>query len=57
MGRRNWDKIGRSSMKSPAEQPALSLIAWQKAQKELGDGAQVPAEIKEIIKKERKRSG
>jgi hypothetical protein len=47
-----WDKAGILSITDPAQNPALSLLAWEKSEKRLGDGSQAPADIKAALKKE-----
>jgi hypothetical protein len=47
-----WDKAGLVSVNDPAEDPAISLLVWQKAERALGDTSTAPQEIKELLKKE-----
>src|SRR4029077_16945191 len=46
-----WDKVGQIAVQDPAENPELSLRAWEKAEKELGDNSVAPQEIKDLLKK------
>jgi hypothetical protein len=47
-----WDKAGLVSVNDPAEDTGLSLIAWEKTERDLGDRSSAPQEIKELLKKE-----
>jgi hypothetical protein len=51
-GKVYWDKAGLVSVDDPASNPGVSLIAWEKLQRELGDQSTAPKEIKELLKKE-----
>jgi hypothetical protein len=47
-----WDKMGIVSVNDPTMTPALSLLAWQKVEKERGDASSQPMEIKSLLKKD-----
>jgi len=47
-----WDRAGLFSVDDPAENPELSFLAWEKAERALGDKSSVPREIKDLLKKE-----
>ena len=47
-----WDKAGLDSVQDPALNPNLSLIAWEKTERDLGDKAGVPQKIKDLLKKD-----
>ncbi|HTL57280.1 MAG TPA: PSD1 and planctomycete cytochrome C domain-containing protein [Candidatus Limnocylindrales bacterium] len=47
-----WDKAGLISVDDPAQNPNLSFIAWEKAERDLGDKSNAPQHIKELLKKE-----
>lgn len=46
-----WDKAGLVSAHDPAQDPKVSLAAWEKIQREKGDHADVPDKIKHLLKK------
>jgi len=46
-----WDKAGLLSANDLAENPDLSLTAWEKDEAALGDNSTVPREIKDLRKK------
>ena len=46
-----WDKAGVVSISDQAQNPALSLLAWEKAERKLGDKSTAPADIKAALKK------
>jgi hypothetical protein len=46
-----WDKAGQVVVNDPAQNPDLSLVAWEKAERTLGDKSTAPAEIKALLKK------
>ncbi len=50
-GKAYWDKAGLVSMNDPASNPDVSLIAWEKQQRTLGDQSSAPKELKELLKK------
>jgi hypothetical protein len=50
-GRAYWDKAGLVSLNDPAQDPALSLKAWEKQERALKAQSQVPEEIKDLLKK------
>jgi hypothetical protein len=52
-----WDKAGQVSINDPAQNPDLSLIAWQKFEEHLGDKSTVKQEIKDLLKKEPEKRG
>lgn len=47
-----WDKAGLISLNDPAQNSELSFLAWQKAQRSLGDQSPAPKEIKDLLKKD-----
>jgi hypothetical protein len=47
-----WDKAGLVSVDDPAHDPALSLLAWEKSERDLDDKSSAPQRIKDILKKE-----
>ena len=47
-----WDKAGVLSPNDPAQNPALSLAAWVKLERGLGDKAESSQEIKDLLGKE-----
>ncbi|HEY5911682.1 MAG TPA: DUF1553 domain-containing protein [Verrucomicrobiae bacterium] len=47
-----WDQVGQVEVNDPAENPDLSLIAWEKFERELGDKSKLPQEIKDLLHKE-----
>jgi hypothetical protein len=47
-----WDKAGLVTVDDPAQDPSLSLIAWQKQERLLGDQASGPKPIKELTKRD-----
>jgi hypothetical protein len=47
-----WDKVVLSTTAAPAQNPAFSLAAWEKAEKGLDDESQAPEDIKAALKKE-----
>jgi hypothetical protein len=49
-GKAWWDKAGILSVNDPAQDPALSLIAWQKSERALGDKSAAPKEIQDLLK-------
>jgi len=48
-----WDKAGQISKNHPAEDPELSLIAWQKVERDLKDKSSAPGEIRELLQKKK----
>src|SRR5882724_10873531 len=50
-GKAWWDKAGVVSNNDPAEDPARSLVAWEKSERSLGDKASAPKRIQELLKK------
>ncbi|HEV2209692.1 MAG TPA: PSD1 and planctomycete cytochrome C domain-containing protein [Verrucomicrobiae bacterium] len=46
-----WDKAGVVSVDDPAQDPTVSLVAWEKAEHGLGDQSMAPQEIKELLDK------
>jgi hypothetical protein len=46
-----WDKAGLISVDDPAENPEVSLLAWEKTMRAMGDNASAPKNIKELLKK------
>lgn len=50
-GNAYWDKAGIVSVNDPALNPDLSLAAWEKFERQLGDESSAPAEIKDLLKK------
>jgi hypothetical protein len=50
-GKAYWDKAGLVSVNDPAQNPGLSLAAWEKQQRGSGDPSAGPQEIKELLKK------
>ncbi len=51
-GNSYWDKAGLVSVNDPALDPSQSFIAWEKAGHELGDHADAPSDIKDLLKKD-----
>ncbi len=51
-GRAYWDKTGVVSVDDPAQDPDVSLAAWEKQQRELREQSSSPPEIKELLKKD-----
>ena len=47
-----WDKTGLISTDDPARNPESSFIAWEKAERDLGDKSNAPQPIKDLLKKE-----
>jgi hypothetical protein len=47
-----WDKAGLLSPNDPAQNPFLSLATWTRIERGLGDRADAPDEIKELLGKE-----
>ena len=47
-----WDKAGLDSVDDPAVNPALSFIAWEKTERDLGDKSSAPQKIKDLLKKD-----
>jgi len=47
-----WDNAGILSPNDPAQNPFLSLAAWKKTERELGDKSDSPQEIKDLLRKE-----
>jgi hypothetical protein len=47
-----WDKAGLLTVNDPAQDPTVSLAAWQKAERAEGDKSGLPQEIKDLIKKD-----
>jgi len=47
-----WDKAGLLSPNDPAQDPGLSLAAWERVQRNLGGSSTAPAEIKTLLKVE-----
>ena len=47
-----WDKAGLVSIDDPAQDPNLSLAAWQKTERDLDDKSDAPQAIKDLLKKE-----
>jgi hypothetical protein len=47
-----WDKAGLVVVNDPAQNPDLSLLAWQKFERGLGDESALPQELKDLLKKE-----
>jgi hypothetical protein len=47
-----WDKAGFLVTSNQAQNPALSLLAWEKSEGHVEDGSKVPSEIKAALKKE-----
>lgn len=50
-GKVYWDKIGQLQVDDPAQDPDLSLAAWQKVEFDLGDKSKLPKDLKELLKK------
>lgn len=46
-----WDKAGIITVNDPAKDTSLSLLAWEKAERALGDDSKAPKEIKKLLKK------
>jgi hypothetical protein len=46
-----WDKTGLVTVSDPAQNPALSLRAWEKAEALLGDSSQAPSDVNAALKK------
>jgi len=51
-GKAYWDKAGQLQVNDPAQNPDLSLTAWEKYEADLGDKSKLPQEIKDLLKKE-----
>jgi hypothetical protein len=47
-----WDKAGQLSLNDPAQNPFVSLAAWTKIERGLGDKSEASQEIKDLLKKE-----
>ena len=47
-----WDKAGLISVDDPAENPEISLLAWEKAERARGGQSMAPQAIKDVLKKE-----
>ncbi|HZR18488.1 MAG TPA: PSD1 and planctomycete cytochrome C domain-containing protein [Verrucomicrobiae bacterium] len=47
-----WDKAGVLSPNDPAQNPYVSFAAWNRIERGLGDKAEAPQEIKDLLKKE-----
>ena len=47
-----WDKAGLLSPNDPAQDPTLSFVAWERAQRQLRKAATVPAEIKTLLQQD-----
>ena len=47
-----WDKAGIVSVNDSAQDPGLSLLAWEKTERELGDNSTATPKIKELLKKD-----
>jgi hypothetical protein len=47
-----WDKAGLVSPNDPAQNPFVSFAYWEKVEREQGDNADSPQEIKDLLKKE-----
>jgi hypothetical protein len=47
-----WDKSGLVSVNDPAQDPGVSLLAWEKAEQALGDGSTAPEKLKQLLKKD-----
>ena len=47
-----WDKAGQVSVQDAAQNPVLSLAAWEKEEKAMGDKSAAPQEIKDLLKKD-----
>ncbi len=52
-----WDKAGLVSVNDPAQDPNLSLRAWDKFEKDLGEEAAVSSDIKALLKNESSKLG
>ena len=50
-----WDKAGVISLDDPSHNPSLSLRAWAKAERALGEKSTAPEGIKALLKKEADR--
>lgn len=51
-GKAYWDKAGLVSTDDPAENPDLSLLAWEKAERARGDNSSATKTIKGLLKKD-----
>ena len=47
-----WDKAGLLSPTDPGEDPKVSLAAWTRIERELGDRSDAPQEMKDLLKKD-----
>ncbi|MCX6921771.1 MAG: PSD1 and planctomycete cytochrome C domain-containing protein, partial [Verrucomicrobia bacterium] len=47
-----WDKAGLISVDDPAENPDISLLAWEKAERARGGQSMAPQAIKDLLKKD-----
>jgi hypothetical protein len=46
-----WDEAGLFTANDPACDPAVSLLAWERAEKTAGDSSKIPADLKDLLKK------
>jgi len=51
-GKAWWDKAGLVTLDAASEDPARSLLAWEKLERSLGDKSSAPKEIQSLLKKE-----
>jgi hypothetical protein len=47
-----WDKAGLLSPNDPAQNPSVSLATWTRIERGLGDKAEAPESIRDLLKKE-----
>ena len=47
-----WDKAGLVTIADPGQNPGLSLLAWEEAERRLGHASPAPGDIKAALKKE-----
>ena len=50
-----WDKAGLVSVDDPAENPEISLLAWERAERARGGASMAPQPIKNLLAKEAAR--